>query len=300
MNSFFGVLASPNCRYFNLDIANAITNFGQEIIKLTAKEIEKLGYDVIYSDTDSVFVHTKLEKEKAEKLGKEISEKIDSFYKKYVKDNYNRVSYLDLEFDKLFLYLLMPILRVHETKKEKEDKDKELKGAKKRYAGLIEEKEDGKIKEKLEITGLEAIRGDWTEAAGEFQRELLMKVFHNENPIQFIKSFIKSLKDGKLDKQLIYRKSIRKDLKDYTKTTPPHVKAARKLDHLDSNIIEYLITTDGPEPIQKLKHKIDYEHYIEKQIQPIAKTILETLGIDFQEALDGSKQKTLFWALVKS
>ncbi|MBM3247678.1 DNA polymerase II, partial [Candidatus Pacearchaeota archaeon] len=29
MNSFFGVLASPNCRYFDLDMANAITNFGQ-------------------------------------------------------------------------------------------------------------------------------------------------------------------------------------------------------------------------------------------------------------------------------
>jgi DNA polymerase-2 len=292
MNSFFGVLASPNCRYFSLDIANAITNFGQEILKLTKEQIEKLGYQVIYQDTDSCFVHTKLEKEKAEKLGKEISEKIDKFYEDYVKKNYNRKSYLDLEFDKLFLALLMPSLRTQGKEKEEGENKEEsqAKGAKKRYAGLIEENN----KETLEITGLEAIRGDWTDAAQEFQKELLMKVFKNENPSSFIKSFVKELKAGKLDKQLIYRKSIRKELKEYTKTTPPHVKAARKLEHLDSNIIEYYITLDGPEPIQKLKHKIDYEHYIDKQIKPIAKTILSTLGIDFESLLQGTKQKTLF------
>jgi DNA polymerase-2 len=76
--------------------------------------------------------------------------------------------------------------------------------------------------------------------------------------------------------------------------TPPHVKAARKLDRLEGNVIEYYITLEGPEPIQKLKHKIDYEHYIEKQIKPIAKTILETMGLDFEGVFEGSKQKKLF------
>lgn len=296
MNSFFGVLASPNCRYFDLRMANAITNFGQEIIKLTTKEIEKLGYPVIYGDTDSVFVNTNLEKEKAEKLGTEISEKIDKFYKDYVRTKYNRISYLDLEFDKLFLALLMPQVRVHQTKaEEKEEIKPEAKGAKKRYAGLVEEKDEtGKTKEALDIVGLEAIRGDWTQAAGEFQRELLLKIFKKQDVMPFIKEFVKNLKAGKFDKELVYRKSIRKDLKEYTKMTPPHVKAARQLDHLESNIIEYYITTAGPEPIQKLKHKLDYEHYIEKQIKPIAKTVLETLGINFEEAIANSKQRTLF------
>jgi DNA polymerase-2 len=299
MNSFFGVLASPNSRYFDLRMANAITNFGQEIIKLTATEIEKLGFEVIYSDTDSVFVHTKLEKEKAEKLGQKISNHIDNFYTKYIKEKYNRMSYLDLEFDKLFIALIMPRLRVKEKtkaeeKKEPEAEEPEAKGAKKRYAGLVEQKINGKNKEVLEITGLEAIRGDWTEAAQEFQKELLMKILKNENPSSFIKQFVKEIKTGKLDNKLIYRKSIRKDLKEYTKTTPPHVKAARLLDAIESNIIEYYITTAGPEPIQKLKNKLDYEHYIEKQIEPIARTILETININFKELIEGSKQKTLF------
>jgi DNA polymerase-2 len=289
MNSFFGVLASPNCRYFDLDMANAITNFGQEIIKLTSKEIEKIGYDVIYGDTDSVFVSTGLNKKESEKEGKNISEKIDSFYNKYVKENYHRKSYLDLEFDKLFLSLVFPQIRIKKVSEEGEQKE-EARGAKKRYAGLIEL--DGK--EELEITGLEAIRGDWTDAAKEFQKELLMKAFHNEDLIYFIKNYVKDLRSGKMDEKLIYRKSIRKELEEYTKTTPPHVKAARKLENLDSNIIEYYVTVDGPEPIQKIKNKIDYEHYVEKQIKPIADQILILFGKNFEDIINGSKQKTLF------
>tara|TARA_Y100000310_G_scaffold345546_1_gene466333 strand:+ start:5246 stop:7585 length:2340 start_codon:yes stop_codon:yes gene_type:complete len=280
MNSFFGVLASPNCRYFNLDIANAITHFGQFIIKLTAKEIEKANpkVKVIYSDTDSVFVDTNLGKAKANSLGLQIQSKINEFYKNYTKKNYKRESFLELEFEKQYLSLMIPKVRGKET------------AAKKRYAGLIET--NGK--ETVEITGLEAIRGDWTQAAQEFQKELLLKVFKKQEVDKFIKEYIKKINSGALDEKLIYRKSIRKPLEEYVKTTPPHVKAARQLPKLDSKIIEYVITTEGPEPIQKLKHKIDYEHYIEKQIKPIANQILDLFDKNFEDVSAGSKQSTLF------
>jgi len=282
MNSFFGVLASPNCRYFNLDIANAITNFGQELIKQTAKKIEEKHkkVKVIYGDTDSIFVNTNLTKDKANKLGREIEKEINNFYDNYVKKQYKRKSFLELEFEKQYLALIMPAVRGKEM------------GAKKRYAGLKEKQG----KEEIEIVGLEAIRGDWTKAAQEFQRKLLDKVFHNKNPIKFIKQYIEDLKSGELDEKLIYKKSIRKDLAEYIKTTPPHVKAARKLkpEELTSSLIQYYITTDGPEPIQKLKHSIDYEHYIKKQIEPIAKQILSLLNIEFEDIIKGSKQSTLF------
>ncbi len=279
MNSLFGVLASPNCRYFNLDMANAITHFGQFLIKRTAKEIEKEGYKIIYTDTDSVFVETKAGTEKANSLGKQIQDEINSFYKGYIKKNYNRESHLELEFEKQYLSLMIPQQRG--TEKET--------AAKKRYAGLIEK--NGK--EELDIVGLEAIRGDWTEAAQEFQVELLTKLFHDEPVEKFIKDYIKKVREGKLDSKLIYRKSIRKSLDEYTKTTPPHVKAARQLDHLDSNIIKYYITTSGPEPIQKLKHKIDYDHYIEKQIKPIAEQILSLFKKSFEDITQTAKQATL-------
>ncbi|MGV8142742.1 MAG: DNA polymerase II [Candidatus Pacearchaeota archaeon] len=280
MNSFFGVLASPNCRYFSLDMANAITHFGQMIIQLTAKKIEEKGYKVIYSDTDSVFVETGLAKERTKELGKELQEYINKFYNELVKKEYNRKSFLELEFKKNYIALMLP--KVRNAQKET--------GSKKRYAGLIEQ--EGK--ESIEIVGLEAIRGDWTQAAQEFQVELLNKIFHRQDPVIFIKNYIKKINEGKLDAKLVYRKSIRKNLEEYTKTTPPHVKAARKLDKLDSNIIEYYITLDGPEPIQKLKHKLDYEHYIEKQITPIADTILHFFNTSVEEILNSSTQKKLF------
>jgi len=283
MNSMFGVLANPNCRYYNYHMANAITHFGQMIIKLTAEQIEKQGYNVIYMDTDSTFVETGLSKEKASELAKKLPEFINQFYKKYIKEKYNRESFLEIEFEKLYLSLMIPPLRV-------KTKDEEEKAAKKRYAGLYEENGE----EKLEIVGLEAIRGDWTEAAKEFQRELLLKLFHNEEIKKFIISYIEKLKSGKLDEKLIYKKSIRKNLDEYTKTTPPHVKAARQLDKLESNVISYYITTEGPEPIQKLRHKIDYDHYIEKQIKPIANQILSLMDKNFDDIVKGSKQKTLF------
>jgi len=278
MNSFFGVLASPNCRYFSLEMANAITHFGQFIIKLTAKEIEKKGFKTIYSDTDSVFVETKLNKEKANALGHNIATDINDFYKKYVKKVYKRPSFLELEFEKQYLSLMIPKIRGTE------------KAAKKRYAGLVEK--NGK--EELEITGLEAIRGDWTKAAQEFQVQLLMKLFHDEPIEKFIRDYIKKIEQGKMDEKLIYRKSLRKNLKEYTKTTPPHVKAARKLKNLSSNVIEYYITTDGPEPVSQRKHKIDYSHYLNKQIQPIANQILSLFNKDFDEIIQKTKQAKLF------
>ncbi len=283
MNSFWGVLASPNCRYFNLNMANAITAFARWIIQTTAKKIEEKGYKVIYSDTDSVFVETNLEKEKAEALGKELQDYISHYYKDYVREHYNRQSYLELQFDKQYLSMVIPQLR------KKAEEGEIQAAAKKRYAGLVEK--DGK--EELEITGLEAIRGDWTEAAREFQKELLMRLFKKEPIEPFIKSYIKKIKSGKLDSQLVYRKSIRKRIEEYTKTTPPHVKAARLLDKIESNVIEYYITTEGPEPIQKLKHKIDYGHYIEKQIAPIANQILILLGKSLEDIEKNSKQSKL-------
>lgn len=284
MNSFWGVLASPNCRYFDFNMASAITSFARQLIQLTAKKIEEKGYKVIYSDTDSVFVESSVsDYEKANKLAITLQNYINDFYKDYVKENYKRESYLELEFKKQYISMMFPALRM-------KNEDEVQKAAKKRYAGLA--LENGK--EILEITGLEAIRGDWTEAAQEFQKELLMKVFKKKEIDGFIRDYVKDILAGKMDKKLVYRKSIRKNLEEYTKTTPPHVKAARKLDFVESSIIEYFITVDGPEPVQKLKHKLDYEHYIDKQIKPIANQILGLFKKDFDDVLKGTKQKTLF------
>ncbi len=279
MNSFFGVLANPNCRFYSMDMANAITYFGQFIVKKTAELVEKKEFRVIYGDTDSIFVETKANNlENAKEIGKELAVYVNDYWNKHVNDTYGITSFLELQFEKTFVRFMMPKIRGTEI------------GAKKRYAGLLVV--EGK--EKIDFTGLEFVRRDWTELSKKFQLELLNRIFHKQEVVDYVKGFVSDLKKGKYDKLLIYKKAIRKDLERYTKTTPPHVKAARKLGKLTSNIIAYVMTTEGPEPIQQIKHSLDYEHYIEKQIKPIADSVLSFYDTNFDDLLKNSKQTNLF------
>jgi DNA polymerase-2 len=281
MNSFYGVLANPTCRFYSRTMANAITLTGQHIIKLTAKKAEEMGYEVIYGDTDSIFLHSHVDDyKKAHKIGDEIANNINKFFDEHIKEEYHRKNFLELQFDKVYKRFIMPMIRSAEA------------GSKKRYAGLLIDSEG---KEKMEFVGLEFVRRDWTDIAKKFQMDLLNKIFHKEEVADYIKQIVNEIREGKHDGLLVYKKAIRKEIDDYTKTTPPHVKAARLLGKdLRSNIIEYVITTEGPEPIQKQKHKIDYEHYIEKQIKPIADAILVFYNQNFDDIIKGSSQKTLF------
>ncbi len=279
MNSFFGVLANPNCRYYSLDIANAITSFGRSLVQESAEEVEKLGYKVIYGDTDSIFIDSKAKDYKdSVKVGKLIQSHINDYYNNKVKKEFKRENFLELEFEKVYKRFIMPRVRGYAT------------GAKKRYAGL---KTDGK-KEKMDFVGLEFVRRDWTELAKQFQFTILNKIFHKEEIQDYIVKFVNEVKEGKHDDLLVYVKALRKPLEYYTKTTPPHVKAAKQLDKLESNIIKYVLTVDGPQPIQKINSKIDYDHYIEKQLKPIADSVLVFFDYNFDDLLSGSKQKSLF------
>jgi DNA polymerase II len=278
MNSFFGVLANPNCRFYSLEMGNAITHFGQFLIKMTADEVSKKGYDVIYGDTDSIFVNIKESNyNKAQKIGKELCDFINTFFTKYIKDNYNRDSKMEIEFEKVYKKFFMPKIRGSEL------------GAKKRYAGILEK--EGK--DELDIVGLEFVRSDWTELAKTFQVELLNMAFQNKKVSDYIRNFIKKLKQGEYDSKLIYRKQIRKNVSEYTKTTPPHIQAARKIGRDDTGIIDYMMTTDGPEESEHINHELDYQHYIEKQLKPIADSVLEFFDEDFEDLMKNHKQNSL-------
>lgn len=285
MNSFWGVLANPNCRFFSMDMANAITGFGRHLIQLTIRKTQEMGYDVIYGDTDSIFVDGKAKSyEEAEAISLKIEKAINSFYSHHIKDEYARENYLELEGDRIFTRFIMPRVRGSEE------------GAKKRYAGLVIE--DGK--ETLDVTGLEIVRRDWTDLAKDFQTQLLWLIFRKEDPTGFIRQYVKELREGKHDKDLLYRKAIRKELEGYTKTSPPHVKAARMLEEagkpLTSNIIDYVMTEEGPTPLQLVnkRTKYDYDHYVDKQIKPLADAILGFYDTTFDDVIKGQKQSTLF------
>jgi DNA polymerase II len=274
MNSFFGVMASPNCRFFNLELANSITGFAQMFVKKTAEMVKDKGYEVIYSDTDSVFI---IAGKNPEKIGKQLAKELNITIQDFITKTYKIDSYLELEFEKAYTQFLMPKLRGS------------AKGAKKKYAGLV--------KGKLEITGLEAVRSDWTPLAKKFQKALLLQIFKKKEPTKFIQKFVEDLNNGKYDDLLVYKKRLRKELEDYAVNTP-HKKAAMKLikakGKLKTTTISYIVTKDGPEPIEAIKNKPDYKHYAEKQIKPIADSLLTFFDTDFNTIIKNKNQKTLF------
>ena len=134
---------------------------------------------------------------------------------------------------------------------------------------------------------MEAVRRDWTDAARNLQKELLLKIFEGVDGSEIenlVQDRIQTLKSGKLDDQLIYRKKLSKDVSSYTSTTPPHVKAARLLDKIP-RVIFYLMTIEGPQPKQNLKAALDYQHYIDKQIEPIVKTLAQHYEFSWEKAV---------------
>ena len=135
---------------------------------------------------------------------------------------------------------------------------------------------------------------EFWEVSKRFQRDLLQRVFHDQPVDAFIKAFVADLCAGRFDEQLVYKKAIRKDLDAYTKTTPPHVKAARKQSRASGRMIAYVMTLAGPEPVGELTAPPDYGHYIEHQLAPIADAVLRFLGTDFESVVQTKKQLALF------
>src|SRR6185437_9588201 len=56
MNSFYGVLGTSACRFYNPALANSITGTGREILLWSKRWFETAGFTVLYGDTDSLFV----------------------------------------------------------------------------------------------------------------------------------------------------------------------------------------------------------------------------------------------------
>ena len=273
MNSFYGVLATPQCRFHNSKIGNAITTMGRHLLSWTKNWFEEHGYRVLYGDTDSVFVHSGVpDPEIAVEKGRELVSAVNEELAKYIHDTWQVASQLVLEFEKLYSQLFLMPMRSGTT------------GARKRYAGLRFGSDSV-----IEYVGTEVVRRDWTEIAKDVQRELYSRLFA-EQPIQsYLHDCVTQVRNGKLDDKLIYCKSLRKDLAEYTMTSPPHVVAARK-SKSTSQLIYYTISTAGPEPIDNQCHPIDREHYVQKQIRPVAEPVLQTLGLDFDGVVNAGDE----------
>ncbi len=280
MNSLFGVLGSPASRLFSPPVANAITTAGQHVIRLAAAAVADLGHRVIYGDTDSLFVDLgEPDPARAAARGEELRAAIGGAVGDAVVREFGCTSHLELEFEKVYARFFMPEVRGGAT------------GSKKRYAGLVVTASG----EEIEFVGLEAVRRDWSGVARRFQRVLLDLVFHDRPVADFIRGFVADLRAGRFDGELAYRKAIRKPLAEYTKTTPPHVKAARKQAGAAGRIVTYVVTRSGPEAVGETTAPPDYDHYVTQQLRPIADAVLRFLGgPDFDGITGARRQLTLF------
>ena len=298
MNSFYGVMGTPGCRFFDARLPSSITLRGHQIMLRTQELIEENGYEVIYGDTDSIFVwlNRDVTIQDAAKIGKKLASDITTWWQQHLAEQYTLSSALELEYETHFTRFLMPTIRGSDL------------GSKKRYAGLICQK-DFKItapnptQYELVFKGLEVVRTDWTPLAREFQKNLYQRIFLNQPFEAYILETINRLKSGHFDEQLVYRKRLRRTLNDYTRNIPPHVQAARKADnesiarglkpqYSNGGWIKYFYTLEGPEPKEYLNSQLDYERYIERQIDPIVDGIVTFLGTSFLKIT--SKQIKLF------
>lgn len=285
MNAFYGVLGSSGCRFFDTRLASSITLRGHEIMLRTRQLIEAQGHTVIYGDTDSTFVWLRRAhgQEEAAQIGCSLVDHVNQWWREHVQQEYGLHSVLELQYETHYKRFLMPTIRGAEE------------GSKKRYAGLVA-RADGT--DEMVYKGLEAVRTDWSLLARQFQQELYSLIFHRKPYQDYVRDYVSKTLAGEFDDRLVYRKRLRRTLDDYQRNVPPHVRAARTADdyndqqgrprqYQNGGWISYVITVAGPEPLEIRSAPIDYDHYVTRQLQPIADAILPFVDDDFSTLIGG-------------
>ena len=280
MNSFYGILGSTGCRFFDPRLSGSITKRSHSILKTTKTWIEDKGYQVIYGDTDSIFVHIGDDQTMAtsKALGITLQDFINKKWRGVLKEQFDIESKLDIEFETHFTKFLMPTVRGQDV------------GTKKRYAGVVIKNNE----QQLIFKGLESVRTDWTELAKQFQRQLYHKVFNDEPVAEYIKQMVAETLAGEHDDLLVYRKRLRRKLDLYVKNVPPHVRAARMADEVNKaqgralkyqnkGWIEYVMTVNGPQAKGYQSAALDYQFYIDRQLLAVADAILPFINTSFDE-----------------
>jgi len=278
MNSMYGVMGAAGCRFYNIKLPTAITGIGRWVLESTSRQLRDWGYGVLYGDTDSVFVHLKEEERSdGDATGRNLVLKVNEYFREIIRTNFGVPSLLELELERRYVKLFLPAMRTSGGE-----------AAVKRYAGLLP---DGG----LDIKGMEFVRSDSTQLARDFQYELFRRYFNGEALGPWIRDIVRRLRSGEFDERLVYKRRLSRRAADY-KSPPPHVRAARLLDPDGSkNIrrVEYLMTPNGPVPLELKPSEIDYNHYIEKQLRSLADDVLIYGGESF-DAILGGRQLELF------
>ncbi len=273
-NSAYGYLGFSGARWYCKECAASTTAYARNYIKTLIKSANKHNLDVIYGDTDSIFVS----------LGDKNLDYAEKFMEEVNKD---LPSLMELEMDGYYPRGIFVM------KKGEEE------GAKKKYA-LIDKNND------IKIAGFETVRGDWSGIAKETQKEVLRIILEEgdvENAVKYVKKVLKDTNEGKVPvEKMILKKKLTKDLEDYS-AIGPHVNVAIKLKERGDAVgagseIKYVVQEgtgkigDRASPFDEAK-SYDPEYYIQNQILPAVERIFLAVGYDKEDLTNIHKQKSL-------
>lgn len=281
-NSFYGYTGYIRARLYLLDVANSVTSYGRKNIEKTRIHVEKNFSElkVVYGDTDSIFVETKLTNlDEAKKMGDEIS--------KSVTDALPGV--LELQFEKIYRTFLIL--------------------TKKRYAGWKFDHTDSGWKDKVEMKGIETVRRDWCPLVTEVMSKVINTILKEgdvQKAIEIVKETIEKLRKNQIPlEKLTVIKGITKSLESYDGLLP-HIEVARKMTARNpgnapavGERIGFVIVkgnmllskrAEDPAYVRKNKLQIDSDYYIDCQLLPPIERILISVGVERSEVLGHGRQ----------
>jgi len=289
-NSFYGVMGFRNFRLYNLKVAESITYFARKIIQESEKWLKENGYNVIYGDTDSVFVS--IGDEYLEQFKNTVI-KINVYLKNYIEKFGVEKEYniFDLEFEKIYKTIFF---------KRKADG----KGAKKKYAGRLIWA-NGKEYDKIDVKGFESRRSDSPQIGRNFLKEVLKRIVYEEkydNINKFVIDFKNKIINNEFTiEELALPIGISKSLNQY-KGNPIHIRASRLANEKHKACIQagdkikYIYTKDSDGVIAfKDKmwdgYEIDYDKMIRRIIDLKVGPLFESLGWKYEYTIIKSMKK---------
>ncbi|MED5451825.1 MAG: DNA polymerase domain-containing protein [Candidatus Thermoplasmatota archaeon] len=305
MNSFYGVFASSFYRFTHPDLGASITEWARHNIRKIITDLETEGYDVVYSDTDSIFVRAPVDADAPINKPEESSSEFESWnqarnetirFGERLAERFTKEG-AELEFE-----TALSAFFSH--------------GAKKRYVGRVIWP-----REEMLIRGYEVRRTDSFALLTRTMTEMFEMILDGEEwaAVEMTKSVIDDVKEGRANPaELVISRSCKGTLKrdgsvDFSKVYDnpdglPYVRAAKErirrgLQFTPGMKVGYIVTDSKASPMDVEPWLVDeigeeppvYDPtYYARRLAKSLGRITEAFGWSEKELLSGSRQQSIF------